>query len=202
MTFQRKGRASRLISIAYECSHAVENKPIFEGLWFAREARHFIVDKEPDLGLTVLFTIANVIKGDETKYLDAPISLCQELVRLLNRTSSGPTSTKEKGFTGVQLAKAVLDLIRYPGNIPRFVNAKVVTPLIRMLDTHESNPQECALNAIWSLTTAETHGDIRCNELMEKLRDLVVSPYPEVKQAARRLLIKMDQFSKPKGTQK
>ena len=148
--------------------------------------------------MLALLIASRVWTEQDSACLSTPPLIAECFVSSMNeRLKSEPFTADD--FEVPELATAITNLCSLPENINTFMQTQVLATLTNMLHMNaKSHLQECALNALWSLTSKDTHNKVReRGNLMEQLRMLETSPTDELKQAAKRVLIKLEQLNKP-----
>lgn len=79
----------------------------------------------------------------------------QHVVNTLNLAVKSEDNHQHDGWHAYELAQAISNLSANSRNVKLFVQKGAIGPLSEMLDFDDSHEIECALNAIWSLTTDE-----------------------------------------------
>ena len=181
--------------ILHNCAKASDNKQIYHRHKFIQVAALYKDKKtNPDIiVMPCIFTMSYVFLGDEVNDIEVPESTAQLTVNTLAGAVCNDDTHQEDGWHAYELAVGMTNLSANQNNIRFFVQKGVIKPLIKMLDFEDSYEQECALNAIWSLTIDSNKDRIVSTpNLAEKVRELTKSPKENIVQAAVRLKMKLN----------
>ena len=189
------------MTLCHYCAKAVENKNVFVERKFANVCRNYVTNhkKVPlrKVAVLALLVAARVVNGDKSS-LSAPPVVAKYIVSTMNEGLKSEPFIAD-GFTVAELATAITDLCAFEENINILIETSVLDTLTQMVTKRAHRDlQECALNALWSLLSYETHNKVReRNSLMEQLRTFETSREAELSQAAKRVIIKLEKLNAP-----
>lgn len=180
--------------ILHNCSKATENKPIFTRHKFVTEAKPYIDAKtnHSEIVMNAIFTMSYVYEEHQRDLLRIPEPTAQQVVNTLRQAVKAGDHSHD-GWHSDELAVAISNLSVQADNIRFFVQKGSIPILVAMLDFEEAYEVECALNAIWSLTTSSNKVEVsQTPNLMAKVERLAKSEEETVAQAAIRLKMKLE----------
>ena len=159
---------------------------------------------EPSIAFYALISVINVMVGSEVTSFKVHDNMMAILVKYLaeavksaenHRAVVKFTSAElEFSFYSTEQVAAICILGKNASCRESLVKKKVCEHLVRLMEIGDQTEQELALNAVWELLTVQTFMEvIMCPSLTDTVTKLKEADVKEVADAAKRLVVKVDQ---------